>query len=72
MEQTIAAYLVEKGWNQGKFEATRNNLRSVLENRFGTLPESLLTRINGLSELDRVQQLFQQALDLKKLEDLSL
>ncbi len=72
MEQTIAEYLVEKGWNQGQFEATRKFLRMVLENKFGALSDSLVARINAVSALDQMEQLVQQALDLKKLEDLSL
>jgi hypothetical protein len=66
MAQTIAEYYAEQGMVRGK----RHDLQLVLEHKFGTLPQALVTRINALTDLEVLDHLFRQSLELKKLHDL--
>jgi hypothetical protein len=73
-----------KGWNmkvsqqvlewqmEGAVLNARETLRILLEDRFGSLPETLLQRIDSTDDASRLQQACRQVLRLQKLEDLKL
>jgi len=65
MTQTIAEYYAE----QGAVRSRRGYLRMVLEKKFGSLPDALVAQINVVKDLDELDRLFQQALDVEKLDD---
>ncbi len=72
MGQTIAEALIEEGMAKGALLATRASLRTLLEKRFGKLPEALIQRIDATVDIEGLQEAFHQAIDLKTLQDLKL
>jgi hypothetical protein len=74
--ETIAEAWMEegmaKGLTQGRTEEARTLLCRLLENKFGTLPEGLVQKINAATDLMRLHDAFQQGLTLDKLDDLGL
>lgn len=63
---------IEQGIEQGELRGRRAALKRVLERRFEDVPPDVFDRIDATEEIDRLQQLFDEALDAKSLEDLSL
>jgi len=61
-----------KGLREGQLLARREDLRALLEDRFGPLPEELLQRIAATDDLERLQLAVRQGWRLEKLEDLQL
>ena len=76
MSETIARTwpeeLFAEGEAQGRLREARENLRWLLERRFGALPEALANRIEQSEDLARLQGGIRLALDLASLEDLDL
>jgi len=56
----------------GAVKARRADVRRLLEIRFGPLPEALLQRLQALSDMNRLEALFDQAVSLVSLQDLQL
>jgi hypothetical protein len=67
MHQTIAESLIEEGVVKGQVLANRATLRRQLTSRFGSLPESLLNRIE-VADSDRLNAALDQIFQLKNLE----
>lgn len=67
---------IERGRVEGRAEgeilASKAALRALLEERFGTLPEVLIDRIEAATDLPRLQMAIRQVLRLEKLDDLQL
>jgi hypothetical protein len=61
-----------EGRAEGQLEARRQWLLALLEHRFGSLPEDLIQRIQAVQDVQRLDQVFQQALNLQSLADLQL
>jgi hypothetical protein len=73
-----------EGWNviesqqvlewqrQSAVKARREDLRVLLEHRFGPLPIALLRRINALDDAERLRVVFREALSLKQLDEFQL
>ena len=61
-----------EGRVEGELQASRKMLQRLLEGRFGALPELIARRINGTSDLNRLQDAVLQVSRLEKLEDLSI
>jgi hypothetical protein len=57
-------------FNSGQLNAYRENLRLLLEGRFGPLPEGLLQQIEAIDDLERLRGLFSQALSIASLAEL--
>ena len=76
MGQTIAESLIEEGRvdgiREGQLLHARATLRQLLEDRFGTLPESLIQRIDNTADLNRLQNAIRQVYRVGKLDDLPL
>ena len=74
--RTIAEELIEEGRVEGRVEgelgASRTLLRILLEDRFGALPEALVSQIDGLNDLQRLQAAARQVQHLQRLDDLKL
>ena len=51
---------------------TRKMLRTLLEGRFGNLPEALVQRIEWANDLECLLEAFKQAIHLQNLDDLQL
>jgi hypothetical protein len=67
MGQTIAEAMEARG----AIKESRNNLRALLESKFGTLPEPLIQQLDGTDDLAKLRAAFQRALSIDKLDDLS-
>jgi hypothetical protein len=52
--------------------ARREDLRVLLEDRFGSVPKELVQRIEATDDLARLQAAIRQVSRLEKLEDLQL
>ena len=76
MAITIAESLIEEGFAKGAAQtqllSARQYLRRVLEKKFGPLPEELSQRIEATTELQRLLDAFDQALEIDRVEALRL
>jgi hypothetical protein len=76
MGQTIAEEIWEegrlKGRTEGALEASRSMLRRLLTKRFGTLPESVVQRIDNCTDLEQLSVAAEQILSLDEPESLQL
>ena len=62
----------EAGIEKGRVQGGRANLRALLEERFGTLPNGLIQRIEACEDFERLQAALRQTSRLEKLEDIQL
>lgn len=62
--------IVQEWLNQERTETMHRALKTLLETRFGSLPLDLATRIDAVLDLDRLEQLFKQAITINRPEDL--
>lgn len=69
--ERIEAKGMEKGLQAG-LQAVRRILLSLLEQRFGPLPESTRQRVEAISSLDRLTRLSERALTARSLATLRL
>jgi hypothetical protein len=60
------------GLYQGEVRSARDNLRAVLEERFGELPPEVIERIEARPEPDQLALLLRRALDVAALDELNL
>jgi hypothetical protein len=71
MGKTIAEGLIEKGRKEQEVTSQRRVLVQVLRHKFRKIPAATLKRIEATERLDVLEAWFVQALDAKKLEDVS-
>jgi hypothetical protein len=76
MGQTIAESIWEegraKGKQEGELKALRGTLRDLLAERFGSVPEEVLGRIDGSTDAGRLRAAAVQVLRVARPEDLQL
>jgi hypothetical protein len=72
MGQTIGEAICEEGRIAGNLETGRRVLRQLLTDRFGTVPEAMLQRIDASSDVDRLTNAALQVWRIARPEDLSL
>jgi hypothetical protein len=65
-------YWHHEGRTEGEILKGRQWLLTLLESRFGSLPEELIQRIQAVEDIQRLDRAFQQALHLQSLADLQL
>jgi hypothetical protein len=63
---------LRKGEARGILHARRNDLRALLEKRFGTLPEAVLLLVQRIEDPERLKSLILEALYAPALEALDL
>ena len=64
---------VIQGWiDRGKVETVRDNSRTILAARFGTVPTEILRRIDESTDFGQLDRAFEQALVIARPEDLPL
>ncbi len=66
---TIADSLIEKGMQQGSIQTARESVIDSLEVRFEVVPESLVKKINGISDPSILRILHRQAIKVKSLDE---
>lgn len=75
MGKTIAEDLIEKGLQKGLQEGDvrtqRRNLVQVLRHKFGRIPTATVKRIDATEQIGLLNGWFEQALDAKRLDDVS-
>ena len=75
MAQTIGQAIWEEGWRhgfaEGQLRVSRQMLLLVLTQRFGTLPESVVQRIEN-ADLERLEAAAVQVFRIARPEDLPL
>jgi hypothetical protein len=69
-ESSVAKEWIEKGIEKGKVENLRENIRRTLRTRFGAVSVELLRRIDESADFGQLDRAFDQALTVKRLEDL--
>ena len=57
---------------QARIENSRAYIRRILELRFGPLPEALVRRLQGLSDVERLDALLDEAVQKDTLQDVNL
>ncbi len=76
MGQTIAESIWEegrtKGLSEGRLELARQLLRQLLTRRFGTVPETVLQRIDHATDVERLTAAALQVADIAAVEDLAI
>jgi hypothetical protein len=72
MGQTIADALIEQGFDKGRLLTSKSILRQLLEERFGTVPESLLQQIEQATDPARLQAATLQVRHLQTPDELRL
>lgn len=72
MSETLGKTRDEEVFEQGQLRNCREILRMQLEERFGSLPDTLVARIEQTNELDRLRGAARQIVHLSTLEDLRL
>ncbi len=71
-DQTLLEWAEDHYRTKGAVEACRENLRALLEDRFGTLPGALVQRIEASEDLARLKACVRQVPHLKTLDDVPL
>mgnify|MGYP007135524777 CR=1 FL=1 len=69
MSETIIRTRDQEMLAQGQLCEARSVLRTVLDKRFGPLPEGVAQRIQTIEELERLRQLFSQGLEVTSLAE---
>jgi hypothetical protein len=72
MGQTIAESIWEEGRIKGELAASRRILRQLLEDQFGAVSETVLQRIDSVTDVDRLTAAARHVSRLAKPEDLQL
>jgi hypothetical protein len=72
MSETIVRTWPEELLAEGQLREARAILRELLEDRFGSLPEALVRRIEQTQDSARLRQAIRQVLHIKELADLDL
>jgi hypothetical protein len=70
MGQTIAEALREEGREEARLLTVREMLRTVLENRFGGLPETLTQRIETITDLQQLKSWVAKAVQATSLDEI--
>jgi hypothetical protein len=61
-----------RGRAEGEMQARREDLRLLLEEQFGPLPESLVAQISAVEDPERLRRALRQVLHLNSLDELVL
>jgi hypothetical protein len=61
-----------RGYQQGRVRTQREDLRIVLEERFGPLPVALVQQIEASDDCQRLEAVLRQVVHLQRLDDLQL
>jgi hypothetical protein len=72
MAKTIAESWLEEGLAKGDLRTARTFVRTLLEDRFGALPQAFLQQLDAVTDHRRLLQAARQVSSLEKLEDLQL
>ena len=84
MGQTIAESIWEEGWtkgrtkglsegrSEGQLELAQRLLRQLLSDRFGTVPEAVLERIDHATDVERLTAAALQVSHIGSVEDVAI
>jgi hypothetical protein len=64
--------MLEQGEIRGQLANCRQNLRLLLEERFGPLPEALVEQIEGINDLERLRAGLKRVLHAAALDEFAL
>jgi uncharacterized protein YceH (UPF0502 family) len=71
-DETILRTRDQEMLAQGQLREARNALQTLLEKRFGPLPEEVAQQIQAIEDLERLRQLFSQGLEVASLAEVDL
>jgi len=71
-EQELVARGVALGEARGELRARREDLRALLEERFGPLSEALAERIEATDDMERLREAMRQVIRIQSPEELEL
>jgi hypothetical protein len=72
VEQTWEEEVMSRGISRGALLTRRDDLRILLEDRFGSLPEGVLQRINQSDDGERLKTCLRLVRQMKSLDELQL
>jgi hypothetical protein len=72
IEKTWEQEMFERGESHGRVLARREDLRILLEERFGSLPDRVTRKIEETDDIERLSQAIRQVLRMTSLEEFSL
>jgi hypothetical protein len=70
--QTRDQEILAQGEALGLLRARREDLRALLEERFGPLSEALVERIEATGDLERLRGAMRQVMQIRSLDELDL
>ena len=71
-ESTVIQGWIDRGIDRGRIQTLRDNLRTTLTVRFGTVSSEILRRIDESTDFGQLHRAFEQALVIARPEDLPL
>ncbi len=71
-DQTLLEWAESHYTTRGELRARREDLRALLEDRFGPLPGALVQQIEATEDLERLKACLRQVRHLKSLDELQL
>ncbi|MBR8828773.1 MAG: hypothetical protein DSM107014_12875, partial [Gomphosphaeria aponina SAG 52.96 = DSM 107014] len=66
---TLEEMALEKGQEKGAKETSRKHIIKILQQRFGTLPENLITKVNQIDEMSLLEDLILQTISVNCVEE---
>ena len=60
------------GIRKGRKEAVKENICRILEKRLGKIPEDFQKRLEKIEELKKLQEILDQSLEVKRIEDIGI
>jgi hypothetical protein len=72
IQGTLADLIREKSREEGKVLGYRQGLRQLLEDRFGSIPEDLIQKIEACEDAERLLAAMRQVLRVQSPEEIAL
>ena len=72
MNRKLGKTVPEIAMEEGQLLARRETLRTLLEDRFGQLPEALIQRIEATTDFDRLRNAIRQVYRVQGIEEIQL
>ena len=72
MGQTTAQALIQEGRELGAIQTKQEDLTMLLQSKFGQVPPTFIQRIHSISEIDRLNLLWNRLLTVNRLEDMEI
>lgn len=66
---SVERLAIERGELKGELKANRARILEILQVRFGEVPDDLSEKLDWIEEVERLEDLFRQAITIASLEE---